>query len=138
MGDVRKTRRHQRLDIVYTQVMLFRFKSKVTGDLLMLDPHGRRMLKVMGKGDDAQGIIQVKDIPACIVAIEQAIDEEAQLVMAQKNRVNQPDERGMGPADQDQESNGKAQAVLFKHRALPMLDMLRKCQEAEVPIVWGV
>jgi len=28
--------------------------------------------------------------------------------------------------------------VSFKNRALPMLDMLRHCLKAEVPIVWGV
>lgn len=110
--------------------MLFRFKSKVTGDLLLLDPHGRRLLKVMGKADDAKGIIQVKDMPSCIAAIEKAIEEEAQTLSSR--------EPGAGHSDDGQESEGKAQAVLFKHRALPMLEMLKQCHAAEAPIVWGV
>ncbi len=110
--------------------MLFRFKSKVTGDLLLLDPHGRRLLKVMGKADDEKGIIQVKDMPSCIAAIEKAIEEEAKAMSSSK--------QGEGRSEADQESDSKAQTVYFKHRALPMLEMLKQCHAGEVPIVWGI
>jgi len=118
--------------------MLFRFKSKVTGDLLLLDPHGRRILKVMGKADEAQGIIQVKDMANCILALEKAIEEEARQ-LAESNRSEDVNQAGLKPPDQDGEESDKSpQGVSFKHRAMPMLNMLRVCQKAEVPIVWGV
>ncbi|MEY3765650.1 MAG: hypothetical protein RLZ03_609, partial [Pseudomonadota bacterium] len=29
--------------------MLYKFKSKATGDLIMLEPHGRQILSLIGK-----------------------------------------------------------------------------------------
>ncbi len=112
--------------------MLFRFKSKATGDLIMLEPHGRRILQAMGKDVQAQGIIQVSDMSRCIEAIERDIAKEAEQAQHRKARTQATS--GEEAADKDD----AAQAVSFKHRALPMLDMLRQCLKAEVPIVWGV
>ena len=70
------------------------------------------------------------DTVAITRAIEKAIEEEAQTLSSR--------EPGAGHSDDGQESEGKAQAVLFKHRALPMLEMLKQCHAAEAPIVWGV
>ena len=117
--------------------MLFRFKSKVTGDLLLLDPHGRRILKVMGKADEAQGIIQTKDMPGCILALEKAIEEEARQ-LAESNQNADATPAGLKPDQEGEDPDKSSQGVSFKHRALPMLNMLRACQKAEVPIVWGV
>ncbi|NCX06408.1 MAG: DUF1840 family protein, partial [Actinobacteria bacterium] len=36
--------------------MLFKFKSKVTGDLIMLEPDAKRLLKIMGREDQVKGI----------------------------------------------------------------------------------
>ena len=47
--------------------MLYKFKSKVTGDLIMLEPNGRRVLEIIGKNpDDAHGIVTAEQIPAAI------------------------------------------------------------------------
>ncbi|MDW8337472.1 MAG: DUF1840 family protein, partial [Tepidimonas sp.] len=35
--------------------MLYRFKSKATGDVVMLEPNGRRVLEILGKDPDAPG-----------------------------------------------------------------------------------
>ena len=37
--------------------MLYKFKSKTTGDLIMLEPNGRRVLEVIGKEAGLKGII---------------------------------------------------------------------------------
>ena len=37
--------------------MLYKFKSKATGDLIMLEPNGRQVLRLIGKEPTAQGII---------------------------------------------------------------------------------
>ena len=37
---------------------LYRFKSRETSDLVMLQPHGQRILEALGKDPDAPGIIQ--------------------------------------------------------------------------------
>jgi len=38
--------------------MLYKFKSKATGDLIMLEPNGRQVLRLIGKEPTAQGIIE--------------------------------------------------------------------------------
>ena len=35
---------------------LYRFKSRETGDLVMLQPTGKRILDILGKDPDAPGI----------------------------------------------------------------------------------
>jgi hypothetical protein len=59
--------------------MLYKFKSKAAGDVIMMGPAGDDVLRVIGKPPGAKGIIEVADMPAAIAAIEQAIaaDETA-------------------------------------------------------------
>ncbi|HYF41680.1 MAG TPA: DUF1840 family protein, partial [Ramlibacter sp.] len=38
--------------------MLYKFKSKAAGDLIMLEPNGRRVLEIIGKDAGPKGIIQ--------------------------------------------------------------------------------
>ena len=42
--------------------MLYKFKSRVTGDLIMLEPNGRRVLEILGKDPGAPGIIEAVDV----------------------------------------------------------------------------
>ena len=37
--------------------MLYKFKSKATGDLIMLEPQGKQIFKLIGKEPGAKGII---------------------------------------------------------------------------------
>ena len=54
--------------------MLFKFKSRATADLIMLEPNGRRVLEIIGKNpDDAHGIVTAEQIPAAIAALEAAV-----------------------------------------------------------------
>ena len=56
--------------------MIYKFKSKAAGDLLMTQPVGERVLSLIGKGASAQGIIEVDQIPAAIAALEAAVAAE--------------------------------------------------------------
>src|SRR5438128_398173 len=38
--------------------MLYKFKSKAAGDLIMLEPNGRRVLEIIGKDPAPKGIIE--------------------------------------------------------------------------------
>ena len=42
--------------------MLYKFKSRVTGDLIMLEPNGRQVLEIMGKDPGASGIIGTQEV----------------------------------------------------------------------------
>jgi len=50
--------------------MLFKFKSKVTGDLIMLEPDAKRLLKIMGREDQTKGIFLADQLPTAIAALE--------------------------------------------------------------------
>ena len=53
--------------------MLYKFKSKATGDLIMLEPHGRQILGLIGKTAEPKGIVEVAELPAAIDALQAAV-----------------------------------------------------------------
>ncbi len=108
--------------------MLFKFKSKATGDLIMLEPNGRRVLQIIGKDPSVTGIILPVQMPAALAALESAVAAEEAAIEAAKNA--KLDEECVNPAVID--------AVPLRQRALPFMELLKKCREANVEIVWGV
>lgn len=105
---------------------LYRFKSRETGDLVMLQPHGQRILEILGK-DTKTGIIQPAEMPAAIDAIKAAVvAEEAE----QKRLREEAQAQGEVPPDFD--------AVSLRLRTTPFIDMLQRCAQAQVEVVWGV
>jgi hypothetical protein len=107
--------------------MLFKFKSKAAGDLIMLEPNGRRVLEIIGKDAGPRGIILPAEMPGAIKALEAAIakEEADQQAIADEARA-----KGETPPRFD--------AVSLRQRAVPFLDMLRRCEKAAKEIVWGV
>jgi hypothetical protein len=107
--------------------MLFKFKSKAAGDLIMLEPNGRRVLEIIGKEAQPQGIILPEQMPAAIAALEASIvKEEAD----QKAMIEEAKAKGEAPS--------RADGISLRQRAVPFLDMLRRCEKAGQEIVWGV
>ncbi|MES2878107.1 MAG: DUF1840 domain-containing protein [Pseudomonadota bacterium] len=111
--------------------MLYKFKSKTTGDVIMLQPNGRRVLEIIGKdtqpGSGDKGIILPADMPAAIAALEAAIaheETERQALIAEALANNEPPPR--------------FEAISLRQRALPFIDMLRRSEKAGHEVVWGV
>lgn len=107
--------------------MLYKFKSKVTGDVIMLEPNGRRVLEVIGKDPGPKGIILPEQMPAAIRALEAAIDAEDKQHQAM---IEEAKAKGEVPPEFDQ--------VSLRMRTVSFLDMLRRCSAAGRDIVWGV
>ncbi len=107
--------------------MLYKFKSKAAGDLIMLEPNGRRVLEIIGKDAQPQGIILPEQMPSAITALEGAVEKEE---ADQKAMVEEAKAKGEAPPRLD--------AVSLRQRAVPFLDMLRRCEKAGQEIVWGV
>jgi regulator of protease activity HflC (stomatin/prohibitin superfamily) len=107
--------------------MLFKFKSKAAGDLIMLEPNGRRVLEIIGKEAQPKGIILPEQMPAAAAALEAAIAKEE---ADQKAMVEEALAKGEAPP--------RFEGVSLRQRAVPFLDMLRRCQKANQEIVWGV
>lgn len=106
---------------------LYRFKSRETGDLVMLQPHGRRILEIIGKDPDRPGILAPDQMPDAVAAIREAVRaEEAQ----QQKLREEADERGELPPAFD--------PVNLRVRSAPFIDMLHRCEQARVDLVWGV
>ena len=53
--------------------MLYKFKSKATGDLIMLEPDAKRLLKIMGREDQVKGIFLVDQLAEAMAQLERAI-----------------------------------------------------------------
>jgi Domain of unknown function (DUF1840) len=107
--------------------MLYKFKSKAAGDLIMLEPNGRRVLQIIGKDPGPKGIIEPAQMPAAVAALESAVArEEAE----QQAAIDEAKATGQVPP--------KFDAVSLRQRALPFIEMLRRCEKAGKEIVWGV
>jgi hypothetical protein len=111
--------------------MLYKFKSKATGDLIMLQPNGERVLEIIGKHSAAEpsvkGILLTEQMPAALEALRHAINEEEALR-----------QQAIDDAARDNKSVPKFEAISLRQRALPFMDMVRACQKEDAPITWGV
>ncbi|MES2402279.1 MAG: DUF1840 domain-containing protein [Pseudomonadota bacterium] len=98
--------------------MLYKFKSKNAGDVIMLEANGRKVLEVIGKDAGPKGIILPEQMPAAIAALEAAIALE---------ESGDPQE-GAVPGD----------GLGLRQRAMPFIDMLQRNLASGDDVVWGV
>lgn len=98
--------------------MLYKFKSKDYGDVIMLELNGRRVLEIIGKDAGPKGIILPEQMPAAIEALQAAIVEEER-VEKEAGVV-----QGDGPG--------------LRQRALPFIELLQRNHRAGHEVVWGV
>jgi hypothetical protein len=106
---------------------LYRFKSRETGDLVMLKPHGQRILEVLGKDPAGPGIIAPGQMSAAVQALREAAAAEE---IEQQRQKDEAVARGEVPPEFDQ--------VSLRMRSAPFVEMLQRCEAAQVEIVWGV
>lgn len=108
--------------------MLYKFKSRATADVIMLEPNGRQLLQIIGKSPDPHGIVTVDQIPAAIAALEAAVTaEEAQRA---------PRDDGAARADEDDEPKERGEAVSLRQRAAPLIDTLRRSAAEGFDVTW--
>jgi hypothetical protein len=70
-------------------------------------------------------------MPAAVAALEQAIAHDVQASQA----VEEAPSSASGPGQESLEDDA---LVVLRQRAAPMIAMIRRCQAADTPIVWGV
>jgi hypothetical protein len=108
--------------------VIYKFKSKAAGDVVMLGPTGDRLLRAMGREPAAKGIIEVDAMPEAIAALERAVaDDEAAFEQAREEAKARGE-----PAPQ------REGGVSLRQRAWPLVEMMRRAQGAGHEIVWGV
>ena len=99
--------------------MIYKFKSKATGNVIMLGPHGDQLLRLLGREPAAQGIIEPAAMPAALAALQAAVAAQA----------NAEATHDAAAAPQH--------TVTLRQRLWPMVEMLRRAQAAGEPVVWG-
>lgn len=103
--------------------MIYKFKSKAAGDVIMLGPNGDHVLRLIGKEPAATGIIEPAAMPAAMAAIEQAVAADE----AARQGATEP-ARAAAPADR----------ISLRQRAWPLVEMMKRAHAANQEIVWGV
>jgi hypothetical protein len=107
--------------------MIYKFKSKAAGDVIMMGPSGDQVLRIIGKQPSPKGIIEPAAMPAAISAIERAIVDE---------------ENARKQAEADAAAEGKTlpsrDAVSLRQRAWPLVEMMKRAHADGKDIVWGV
>lgn len=107
--------------------MIYKFKSKASGDIIMMGPTGDAFMRAIGREPAAQGIIEPAAMAAAMVAIEQAVLADD---AAHDEAEREAAERG--------ERLAPREGVALRQRLWPMLEMLKRCSAAVEPVVWGV
>jgi cyclopropane-fatty-acyl-phospholipid synthase len=114
--------------------MLFEFKSRATGSIVMTDPVGRQMLEAIGRPVSAQGVITIEQLPEAIVALKCAITAEREAIARTVSGPATPDDK----READELDFGSLPLVRFEQRALPLIEMLERSLAAGRDVTWGV
>lgn len=112
--------------------MIYKFKSKAAGDVIMLKATGDRVLAAMGREAAPKGILECEEMPGLLHALQAAIEQD--------------DRARAGPADDDadatrgrpHESGAGEGAMPLRRRAWPLVQMIQRAQAEGHPITWGV
>lgn len=111
--------------------MLYKFKSKNAGDVIMLQPNGQRVLEIIGKHSAAdpslKGILLPEHMPQALAALQAAITQEE---VQRQEAISQAKAENL-PAPH-------FEAISLRQRALPFMEMVRDCLKANDAITWGV
>lgn len=108
--------------------MLYKFKSKATADLIMTEPVGDRILRLIGREPCPKGILQADDLPAALAALQAAIEADEALRRAASD--GDDEEAAAEVASRDR--------ISLRQRAWPFVETMKRAQAAGEDIVWGV
>lgn len=107
--------------------MAFRFKSRVTGDVVMLAHNAKPLLELLGKAVDGPGILLCADMPAALKTLDAAIaQDEAHFAQ----RVQTAKDAGEPLPEPDR--------ISLRMRTKPFVDLLRTSIQENAEVVWGV
>ncbi len=109
--------------------MLYEFKSKAAGTVVMTGAVGDRMLGIIGRAPGPQGVFTPEQLGAAIEALQAAITVE-------KLALQQPTPDAQDKDDETSDTAGDA--ISLAQRALPLIELLSAARAAGKPVTWGV
>ena len=107
--------------------MIYKFKSKAAGDVLMMGPNGDALMRILGREPAPKGIIEPAAMAAAMTAIAQAIQAEE---VARAEAETEAAARG--------DTLPPREGVAIRQRLWPMVEMLKRAAGAGEPVIWGV
>lgn len=110
--------------------MLYRFRSKASGDTLMLGPQGEQFFRALGREPSVRGIIEPATLAQALDALRLAIEADNAVRSATAGQDDALRDAAAQAAGRD--------PVSLRQRLWPMVEMLRRAQAAGEPVVWGV
>jgi hypothetical protein len=110
--------------------MLYRFRSPATADTLMLEPQAEQFFRALGREPSARGIIEPAVMPQALQALARAIEDDDAVRAATAGFDDAQREAAAEAAGRD--------PVSLRRRLWPMVEMLRRAQAEQEPVVWGV
>jgi cyclopropane-fatty-acyl-phospholipid synthase len=102
--------------------MLYEFKSRVAGTVVMTQAVGEAVLGLIGRQPAAQGIIVPEHIPAALEILKQA---------AAQSKTNAQEQ----DVEQEQDPH---QRVSLAQRLVPFIELLERSLAANREVTWGV
>ncbi|MDP1690937.1 MAG: DUF1840 domain-containing protein [Burkholderiaceae bacterium] len=106
--------------------MLYKFKSKAAGDVIMLGPSGDDVLRLVGREPAVRGIFEVQAMPGLIATLHAAVAADEAV------RQDNPEDVGV-----NMPTAGRGDGVALRQRVWPLVEMLRRCHAAREVITWG-
>lgn len=107
--------------------MLYTFRSKAAGEVIMMGPIGDELLRIIGKEPASPGVIDPAMMPAAMLALEEAIAREESL----------PPQTETDSAEQDPDLL-RDERVTLRQRAWPFVEMMKRAHAENAEIVWGI
>lgn len=100
------------------------FKSKHSPDILMLENVARELIRMMGHSGTLPGSWAPEDLPEALAKLESALAGGAAKPLDADRRRD------------DDDDNDRGRGVSAAHRALPLIEMLRRAQRDGDYVTW--
>jgi hypothetical protein len=120
--------------------MIYEFRSRATGSIVMMEKVAERMLGILGKPAGPQGIITVDQLPAAIACLRAAIADERHAREAAHASARATDALPAPAAGggHDAEEAGPGTAIPLEARAQPLIEMFERALAGKRDVTWGV
>jgi Sec-independent protein translocase protein TatA len=116
--------------------MIYEFKSRATGTVVMNQSSAEWILGVIGKPAGPTGIITVEQIPGAVDALRKAVEEEKRAIREARRESAHRDENDRNRDDRDDDE--PSATVTHAQRAWPFIEMLIAAHDAKRDVTWGV
>lgn len=100
--------------------MLVTFSCQAHSDITIFGDVAVQLLKLMGHSGTVPGALLAKEVPAALARLETAVRTGTHLPAAEDKADGQDDE----------------QTVSFRHRALPVIELLKSAAKQECNVMW--